>query len=689
MTAVGADAYFVEVDEQTYKRRIWAWTMYDWANSAFATTILAAVLPAYYSGVAGATLPSEATATAYWSLGLSISLFIGALISPVLGTVSDIVRGKKRFLSIFAGLGVVGTGLLVFVSTGDWLLASLLFVLGRVGFTGSIVFYDALLPHVAREEDHDIVSARGYAIGYLGGGLLLAVNVAMIFFIPDSLFEFAGIRLSFLSVAIWWAVFTIPLLRNIPEPPSATARLAPGENVIGVSIRRLRDTFRDVRQYSELFKFLVAFLIYNDAIGTIIGMAVIYGSELGFGTIELLLALLLVQFVGIPFSLIFGRLPSPKEQRRPFFLAFIIFNLVAMPVIGLGGGQIMPIEISGAEPPPYETLEQDDLTFYGQGVYAASSGALATAGEWQTYVVSGDDLIGEGPLAAITAALAGRPDDVTYFTTDEAGAEITLPFNGRRVEVTYSVGPDHGVWAVLIDGLPLTQEGDDGAPEPVVIDARSEIVRYGLTRSFTLETAGPHVLTLVNSGEGGLMEVAQLRVPAPERENNLFAIVGLLAVVQAVGLVFAYLFKGLFTGLAARMDTQRSILLALVVYSVIAVWGFFVNSTVEFWLLAWMVAIVQGGSQALSRSMYASMSPASKSGEFFGLYGVMEKFSAIMGPLIFAAAVAIFGSSRPAIVSLIAFFIIGGFLLMRVDMAEGVRVAREEDAASLKAAGEA
>jgi UMF1 family MFS transporter len=171
---LGADA------ERTYTRLVNAWCLYDWANSAFATTILAAVLPIYYSQVAGATLPSEARATAYWSLGLSISLAIVAVLSPILGTVSDVAQGKKRFLTSFAGMGIVGTGLLVLVDTGDWLLASILFIIGRIGFTGANVFYDALLPHVARKDDQDRVSTRGYAFGYLGGGLLLAINVAMI-----------------------------------------------------------------------------------------------------------------------------------------------------------------------------------------------------------------------------------------------------------------------------------------------------------------------------------------------------------------------------------------------------------------------------------------------------------------------------------------------------------------------------
>src|SRR5690606_27034913 len=138
-------------------------------------------------------------------------------LSPILGTISDVMRGKKLFLSIFTGIGIVGAGLLVLVSTGDWLLASLVYILGRVGFAGAIVFYDALLPHVARTEDQDKVSTRGYAWGYIGGGILLAINVVMIQLIPDSWFEFAGIRLSFLSVALWWLVFSIPIFRNVPE----------------------------------------------------------------------------------------------------------------------------------------------------------------------------------------------------------------------------------------------------------------------------------------------------------------------------------------------------------------------------------------------------------------------------------------------------------------------------------------
>jgi MFS-type transporter involved in bile tolerance (Atg22 family) len=191
-------AGYAGVDEPEYRRRIRAWQLYDWANSAFATTILAAVLPVYYSQVAGKTLSSPATATAYWTATLSISLLLVAVLAPIFGTISDLKRGKKKLLAASILIGSLGTALLVLVSTGDWLMASLFFMIARLGFAGGNVFYDALLPHVAREEDQDRVSTMGFAVGYLGGGLLLAINVSMIFTLGSEL----GARLSFFSFAV-------------------------------------------------------------------------------------------------------------------------------------------------------------------------------------------------------------------------------------------------------------------------------------------------------------------------------------------------------------------------------------------------------------------------------------------------------------------------------------------------------
>jgi len=616
-----------------YDRRVRAWCMYDWANSAFATTILAAVLPIYYSQVAGANLPSEAVATAYWSVGLSVSLFIVAILSPILGTVSDVMRGKRRFLTVFVGIGIVATGLLVLVDTGDWLLASLLFVFGRIGFTGANVFYDALLPHVAREDDRDRVSTRGFAMGYLGGGLLLAINVVMIQVLPGTW----GPRLSFLTVSVWWAIFSIPILTRVPEPPSATATLAPRQTVLGVSFRRLAETLRDVRKYRQLFKYLMAFLIYNDGIGTIIGVAAIYGAG-----------------------------------RRPVYLAFILFSLVSLPIMGVIGVRVLPGMVTGAPLPPYEATSEA----VGEGVYLADDPALGLVGAWKTEAVAAD--------------MVGGDQDVVYVTASEPGARWSLVFNGQKIRVTHSLGPDHGVWAVEMDGRPLLDE-DTG--RPIMLDGYRPTMRYGARETFQADEPGIHTLSLINTSEGNkdssgvVMALADVEILPAIRQSNLAVILGLILGVEVVGAALALLLgRALFSRLAATLDTKRSIILSLTVYMVIAVWGFFLDSVVEFWILAWMVAMVQGGSQALSRSLYASMSPAAKSGEFFGLYGVMEKFSAIIGPLLFAAAVAAFDSSRPAVLSLIVLFAVGIYLLRRVDVEEGRRVAQQEDAEILGAA---
>jgi len=661
-------------EEQIYRRRIRAWTLYDWANSAFATTILAAVLPVYYSQVAASTLPSPAVATATWSTALSVSIFLVAVISPLLGTVSDVMRGKKLFLACFAGLGVLATGLLVLVESGDWLLAALLFVLGRIGFAAANVFYDALLPHVAREEDRDRVSTRGFAVGYLGGGLLLAVNVVMIRLLPGTW----GPRLSFLSVALWWALFSIPLLTTVPEPHTLDARRRGTGSVAAVSFRRLMTTLKEIRQYRELFKFLLAYLIYIDGVGTIIGVAAIYGAELGFGSLELILALLLVQFVGIPFSLIFGRLPiaagagageNTAGRLRSRFLAFILLNVLLLPLLGLGGARLFPASVSGAAPAPY--LSSPEAA--GQGTWPAADSRLRTLGSWQS--------------KTLPAALVGRKEVSTYLGSGEAGARLDFPFRGQEIEIIHSRGPDHGAWAVEIDGEPLS------GPDAMVLDAYQASPAYGRRIAFQAPAAGEHVLSLINRGakaaasSGLYLSLAQIRVLPPRRTSRLGTILGSLLLLELAALALAFLLGGpLCANLVRHLDTKHSIMLALSVYAVIAVWGFFLDSVIEFWCLAWLVACVQGGSQALSRSLYASLIPAAKSGEFFGFFGVMEKFATLFGPLVFAAAAATFGSSRPAVLSVILFFLVGLFLLRRVNVAEGRRTARAEDE-SLKRSG--
>ena len=425
-----------------HRRELRAWALYDWANSAFATVIGAAVFPIFYVNVAAADLPGN-EATARYAFTASTALALIALLMPVLGAVADYLGAKKRLLGNFLALGIVATATMFFIGHGEWLFASLLFVLGNVGFSGANVFYNALLPHIAHEEEVDRVSAAGYALGYLGGGLLLTINLTSIL-LADA-FGWAdtevATRLSFISVAVWWVGFSIPLFRRVPEPPR---RLEAGEvvglNPVQVGVQRLVETISEIRGYRHAFLFLLAFLAYNDGIGTINAMAAAYGTEIGLARSHLIAAILVVQFVGMPCT----------------FLAGI---------------------------------------------------------------------------------------------------------------------------------------------------------------------------------------------------------------------------------LAGRLGAKRTIYLALAVYVVISVLAYFMNTALHFYALAILVGAVIGGSQALSRSLYASLIPRHKSAEFFAFMTVGSKFAGILGPATFGWVSLLTGSSRLGILSIMAFFVIGMVLLTRVDVPAGQRYAQQADRA--------
>lgn len=426
-----------------------AWAMYDWANSAFIATVMTAVFPIYFVQVAASEL-APAAATARFATVTTIGLAVIAVLAPVLGALADYAAVKKRLLGAFLGIGVAAVATMFFIHEGDLLLASLVFIFANIGANGSFVFYESLLPHIARQDELDRVSTAAYALGYVGGGLLLALNLAWIlapgfFGLPsgDNLAPEAGTlptRLAFLSVAVWWLLFSIPLFRNVREPPVLLeADERRGQNALRVAFTRVGETLRELRGYRSAFLMLLAFLIYNDGIGTIIRMASAYGTELGIGREALIGAILLVQFVGIPFAFLFGQI-------------------------------------------------------------------------------------------------------------------------------------------------------------------------------------------------------------------------------------------------AGRIGAKRAIFIGLGTYAVISVLGYYMTTAVHFYLLATLVGMVQGGTQALSRSLFASMIPVHKSGEFFGFWGVFEKFAGILGPAIFAVTIALTGSSRNAILSVILFFIVGALLLWQVDVEEGQRVARAAEA---------
>ena len=314
-----------------HRRELRGWALYDWANSAFATVIGAAVFPIFYANVAAADLPAN-EATARYAFTASIALALMALLMPVLGAVADYLGVKKRLLGMFLALGALATATMFFIGRGDWVFASALFVLGNVGLSGANVFYNSLLPHIAREGEVDRVSSAGYALGYLGGGLLLAINLAWILF-PETIgladAEVAT-RLSFVSVAVWWAGFSIPLFRCVPEPPRRLERdEVAGLNPVRVGVTRLVKTFRKIRGYRHAFLFLLAFLAYNDGIGTINGMAAAYGTEIGLARFHLIGAILAAQFVGMPCTFLTGVLAGRLGAKRTLYLALSAYVVIS------------------------------------------------------------------------------------------------------------------------------------------------------------------------------------------------------------------------------------------------------------------------------------------------------------------------------------------------------------------------
>ncbi len=303
--------------------------MYDFGNSAFATTIMAAVLPVYYANVAASGL-EEGLATSYWGYSQSISVLLVAILAPILGAISDFSAAKKKFLQFFAFMGIIASILLAFVGEGDYILASILFIVGSIGFSGGNIFYDGFLPEVADKDEMDRVSSGGYAYGYIGGGILLTINILMIlnpqwFGLPNTV---AATQLSFATVGIWWLVFSIPLLKNIKEEKKVEIKR--DKSYIAIGFSRVGNTFREIKQYKQALIFLLAFWLYNDGISTIMRMATIYGAEIGIAGNDLIVALLITQFVGIPFTFFFGWLASKITAKRALSITLLTYMVITI-----------------------------------------------------------------------------------------------------------------------------------------------------------------------------------------------------------------------------------------------------------------------------------------------------------------------------------------------------------------------
>jgi MFS transporter, UMF1 family len=425
-----------------------AWALYDWANSAVVTTIVAAVFPIYFYRVAGAGLP-EGVATQRFAIATFLAMLGLAASAPILGAAADRWAVKKKLLAFFLCVGAVATAAMFFIQEGDWLFALVLLVIVELSVASTFVFYDALLPHIAAHDEVDRVSTTGYALGYLGGGLLMAMHLAWIeypqwFGLPhgESLTGAQATlptRLALLSVAVWWVGFSIPLFVRVPEP--AVSKAGEGESAKSPwrqSLERLKTTVDALRQYKHAGRMLLAFLLYNEGIGTIIKLAAIYGAELGLQTGAMIGSILIVQFVGVPCTVLFGVL-------------------------------------------------------------------------------------------------------------------------------------------------------------------------------------------------------------------------------------------------AGKLGAKRAIFLGLTVYLGIAALAYLMQTEVHFFALALLIGVVQGGTQGLSRSLFASLIPKQRSGQFFSLFALSEKLAGLLGPGLFVLTIWVTGSSRPAIASVVLFFLAGGFLLRRVDVEQGRRMAQDAE----------
>ena len=311
------------------KRAVWSWAFYDWANSAYSTTVMAGFFPLFFKEYwADPHNPSQSTF--YLGMANSIASMVVAALAPLLGSVADQGSAKKKFLTFFAFLGVIMTGGLWMVAQGNWQMAVLFYVIATIGFSSGIVFYDALLPGLASEERVDAVSSLGFGIGYLGGGLLFLVNVFMylkpeLFGIPDGA---TAIKLSFLSVAVWWAVFTIPLILFVPEPKNYEN--IDFNNAIRMGWVQLVQTFKEIRNMKVVGTFLLAYWFYIDGVDTIIRMAVDYGMSLNFPGESLIIALLIVQFVAFPAALIYGWLASKIGAKTGIMVGITAYSFITL-----------------------------------------------------------------------------------------------------------------------------------------------------------------------------------------------------------------------------------------------------------------------------------------------------------------------------------------------------------------------
>jgi UMF1 family MFS transporter len=310
-------------------KKVVSWAFYDWANSAYSTTVMAGFFPLFFEKFW--SNPDDVIQSTY-QLGIanSVSSIIIALVSPILGAIADRGSAKKKLLITFAFLGIVMTGGLWFVQQGEWKLAVFFYVIATIGFMAGNIFYDSLLPSVATRDKVDYVSSLGYSLGYLGGGLLFLVNVLMYlhpdwFGISD---PSTAIRLSFVSVAIWWGIFTLPIMLFLPEPESENS--VPLRKAVRSGLLQLKETYNHIREMKVIGTFLMAYWLYEDGVATIVRMAVKVGSSMGFAAGDLIMAILMVQFIGFPAALLYNWFGTRVGVKNAVLIAIGGYGIITL-----------------------------------------------------------------------------------------------------------------------------------------------------------------------------------------------------------------------------------------------------------------------------------------------------------------------------------------------------------------------
>ena len=308
----------------------WSWALYDWANSAFATTVMAGFFPIFFKSYWASDLSDAESTFAIGSVNSLVGLII-AFSAPILGAFADAGESKRKFLFSFGLLGIITTGYLFFIPDSSWQLAIVFYGLGVIGFSGANVFYDSLLVTVSKEEERNRTSALGFSLGYLGGGILFLINVIM--FLYPSWFglenQIDAVLWSFMLVALWWFIFSLPIYLNVKEPIQSSSSKSINR-IVKEAFSSLLNTARSIKEYKSAVIFLLAYFLYMDGVDTIIRMATSYGSDIGLSATSMIQALLLTQFVGFPATLVFGYYADKFGYKYSLSFAIIVYIFVVL-----------------------------------------------------------------------------------------------------------------------------------------------------------------------------------------------------------------------------------------------------------------------------------------------------------------------------------------------------------------------